>query len=240
MSVNRFDLPVKFDQGGNLRVRNCRDSAARASIREIEPDGYFACNREASLQSRVMRQRLWLLLLLPLLASGCVTHKLWSEKAMDEWNEPAANPNLRLFRDARQDDLLVVYDEYSNRHYTTQARAFFLRQNLKPLDERVRPHFVSTNLAAHLSSVPVFSSVTTNAPELFYAVTTNGGNFTLFSNRLESGSYSLPAYNDGIGRKERIAWTPLTVAADLTIVGGVLAVLCWDALAQSNTSFSAP
>jgi hypothetical protein len=185
-----------------------------------------------------MRQMLRLLLLLPVLASGCVTHKLWSEKTMDEWNEPAASPNLRLFRDARKDDYLVMYDEYSGRHYTTQARAFFLHQNLKPLAQHYRPHFVSTNLTCHLPPVPLLSSVTTNAPELFYAVATNGGNFTLLSNGRESGSYPLPSYNDGIGRMERIAWTPLTVTADLTVVGGVLALICWDALAESNSSFS--
>ena len=187
-----------------------------------------------------MRQMLRLLLWLPVLASGCVTHKLWSEKTMDEWNEPAASPNLRLFRDTRQDDFLVVYDEYSGRHYTTQARAFFLHQNLKPLDEHSRPHFVSTNLSSRLPPVPVFASVTTNAPESYYVVTTNGGNFTLFSNGRESGSYPLPFYNDGIGRVERTAWTPLTVTADLTIVGGVLALICWEGLAQSNASFSVP
>ena len=126
-----------------------------------------------------MRRGLRLLLLLPMLASGCVTHKLWSEKTMDEWNGPATNPNLRLYHDARQDDFLVVYDEYTGRHCTTNTRAFFLYQNLKPLDERSRPHFVSTNLAGQLPPVPVFTSMTTNVAEPFFAVTTNGGNFTL-------------------------------------------------------------
>jgi hypothetical protein len=186
-----------------------------------------------------MRQKLRvLLMLLPVLASGCVTHKLWSEKTLDEWNEPATNPNLRLFHDAQQDDFLVVYDEYSGRHETTRARAYFLYENRKLLSQNHCPHFVSTNLAGHLPPVPVLASVTTNAPGPFYAVTTNGGNFILFSGQREAGSYCMPSYNDGIGRMERIAWTPLTVTADLTIVGGVLALICWDALAQSNYSFS--
>ena len=184
-----------------------------------------------------MRRGLRLLLLLPMLASGCVTHKLWSEKTMDEWNGPASDPKLRLYHDARQDDFLVVYDEYSGRHYTTNTRAFFLNQNLKPLEEHNRPHFVSANLAGGLPPVPVFASVTTNAPGTYYIVSTNGGNFTLYSNGRESASYPLPSYNDGIGRMERIAWTPLTVTADLTVVGGVLALICWEGLAESNASF---
>ena len=178
--------------------------------------------------------------MLPVLASGCVTHKLWSEKTMDEWNEPAADPNLRLFRDAGRGDFLVVYDEFAGRRSIANTRAFFLYQNQKPLDEHNRPHFVSTNLAGSLPPVPVFITVTTNAPDLYYVLTTNGGNFTLFSDGRESGSYPLPFYNDGIGRLERAAWTPLTVTADLTIVGGVLALICWEGLAQSNASFSVP
>ena len=185
-----------------------------------------------------MRQILRLLLLLPVLAGGCVTHKLWSENTMDEWNEPAPNPSLRLFHDEKQADVLVVYDEYSNRHSTTNARAFFLYQNQKPLAQNQRPYFVGTNLASHLPPVPVLSSVTTAPPGAFYAVSTSGGCFTLFSNRLESGAYRLPSYNDGVGRWERTAWTPLTVTVDLTIVGGVLAIICWDGLAQSSTSIS--
>ena len=187
-----------------------------------------------------MQWGLRLLLLVPMLASGCVTHKLWSEKTMDEWNGPTSDANLRLFHDARQDDFLVVYDEYSGRHYTTNTRAFFLHQNAKPLDEHTRPHFVSTNLAGGLAPVPVFASVTAYAPEKYYVVATNVGNFTLFSDRRGSGSFPLPFYNDGIGRLERIAWTPLTVTADLTIVGGFLALICWEGLAQSTATVSVP
>ena len=122
-----------------------------------------------------MRQRLRLLLMLPVLASGCVTHKLWSEKTMDEWNEPAPNPHLRLFHDDKQADVLVVYDEYSSRHCTTNTRAFFLYQNQKPLAQNQRPYFVSTRMASQLPPVPVFSSVTANPPESFYAVNTGTG-----------------------------------------------------------------
>ena len=185
-----------------------------------------------------MRRRLWLLLLLPLLTGGCVTHKLWSEKTMDEWNEPAPNPNLRLFHDAGQHDFLVVYDEFENRHSVTNTRAFFLYQNRESLAQYHRPHFVSTNLAEHLPSVPVFSSETAIPQGPFYAVTTNEGNFTIFSGHGESASHPLPLYNDGVGTWERAAWTPLTVTVDLTIIGGFLALICWDALAQSDTSFN--
>ncbi|HEX5397953.1 MAG TPA: hypothetical protein VFY06_02785 [Verrucomicrobiae bacterium] len=188
-----------------------------------------------------MRQRLWLLLLLPVLASGCVTHKLWSEKTLDEWNEPAANPNLRLFQDERRDDVLVVYDEFSNRHSTTNARAYFLAENQKRLARRERPEFVGVKTSKGLTPVPVFHLAPANSPGFYYALTgTNGQSFTLFSGSRTLGTHQLPDYNDGIGPWERTAWTPLTVTADLTIIGGFLALICWDGLSESGTTISGP
>ena len=175
--------------------------------------------------------------IIALLANGCVTHKLWTESKMDEWNEPAANPNLRLFHDEKRDDFLVVYDEYSNRHDTTQARAYFLAKNQKPLAQHCRPNFVSTNSIRHLPAVPVVGLAPASSSNLFYAVaTTNGGSFTIFSGGQPSGPHALPAYNDGVGRWERIAWTPLTVTADTTIIGGVLVLMCWEDLGESKYS----
>ncbi|HEY5041469.1 MAG TPA: hypothetical protein VIK53_05645 [Verrucomicrobiae bacterium] len=178
-------------------------------------------------------------LLLPLLAGGCVTHKLWTDSQLDAWNEPADDPNLRLFRDGRRNDLLVVYDEHSERHNKTRARAFFLFQNQKLLQQANHPHFVNVNSSCGLTSVPVFFSTPTNFPEQFCEVTkTNGQNFTVFSAGQWTVSYQLPVYDDGLGKYERAAWTPLAVTADLTIVGGVLAIWCWRDLGTSGYSIS--
>lgn len=173
-----------------------------------------------------MRPSLRTLLLLPLLASGCMTHKLWTESALDEWNRPADNPSLRLLRDERRDDLLAVYDEYSERHEATQTRAFFLNQNQKLLAQQDRPHFVSVKSVCGLAPVPMFSFAPTNSPEKFYAVTaTNCASFDIFSGGRKISSNQLPTYNDGTGQWERIAWTPVAVTMDLTIIGGVAG--CW-------------
>ncbi len=185
----------------------------------------------------MQRLCLTLWLLLPLLTSGCVTHKLWTESKLDEWDEPAASPNLHLFRDDNRDDFLVVYDEYSDRHYTTKARAFFLNQNQKPLRQHRRPDFANINCSHRLKPMPVSSpDADQSTRPVFWVTTTNGGNFAIYHGSRDLGSYSLPFYNDGDGRMERIAWTPLTVTADLTIIGGVVVIICWDGLAQSNYS----
>jgi hypothetical protein len=165
-------------------------------------------------------------LLLPLLAGGCVTHKLWTESRLDSWNEPADIPALRLFHDEHRQGCLVVYDELSGRADDIRTRAFFLNQNVAPLAQRIRPHFVSADSSRGLTPVPIFFSVPTNAPEFFCTtMKTNGGSFALFSAGQQLGSFELPVYDDGWGRVEKIAWTPLAVTADLTIIGGYLG--CW-------------
>ena len=59
----------------------------------------------------------------------------------------------------------------------------------------------------------------------FYAVaSTNGQAFTLNSAGKELGAYELPVYRDASGRVKQVLLTPVTVAADLTIVGGILAL----------------
>jgi hypothetical protein len=176
-------------------------------------------------------------LLLPLLAGGCVTHKLWTGSQLDAWNEPADNPNLRLFQSERQNDLLVVYDEYSERHDHARTRAFYLFQNQKPSPPGRRPHFVNVNSSNGLVPAPVFFSMPTNFPEKYCAVTeTNSQSFTVFFAGQWMGSYQLPVYDDGLGKYERAAWTPLAVTADLTVVGGVVGVWCWYALGTSGYS----
>lgn len=173
-----------------------------------------------------MRRWLPILLWLPLLAGGCVTHKLWTESEMDEWNEPAGDPNLRLFRAERQKDVLVVYDEYSERREAIQARAFFLYQNQARLQPRGHPHFVDLDAARGLPPVPLFFSTPANPPELYGVITqTNRGSFAVVSAGRRTGPYVLPMYADGWGRVEKIAWTPFAVTADVTIVGGVLGCL---------------
>jgi hypothetical protein len=169
------------------------------------------------------RQALAIVLLLPLLTCGCVTHKLWTESQMDEWNEPAGNPNLRVFHDEQKNDLLVTYEEFSDRNETDHARAFYLYKNEKRLQAQHRPHFVSLSASHGLKPVPLFFNTPTNPPDLYcMTAETNRASFTIFSAGKPADSCDLPMYDDGWGRFERIGWTPFAVTADLTIIGGYL------------------
>lgn len=157
---------------------------------------------------------------------GCATNALWNKTALDAWNEPADTANLRLYRASKQKDVLVVYDEYSERSDRTYTRAYWLGKNQKQVQERLRPHFVSVEVARGLSPVPIFpaqNSIARNSAPVFYAIASmNGQLFTIYSNNQTANSHELPAYNDGKGLAARIVLTPVTVVADITIVGGYL------------------
>src|ERR1051325_6763311 len=62
-------------------------------------------------------------LLLLVFGSGCVTYQMWDTAAFDAYNEPAGDPRLRIYR-APRDELLVVYQEYSERKNCVRPRAF--------------------------------------------------------------------------------------------------------------------
>jgi hypothetical protein len=177
-----------------------------------------------------------LLLLLPLLGSGCVTHHLWTESHLDEWNQAAGDPHLRLFEDQSRHDLLVVYDEYSDRHETTRTRAYLLQQNEPQLGRHSRPRFVSVNCSQGLPAVPIFGTQPVIPPGRTYAVSaTNSPSFTVFSGGGKAGTdHELPVYNDGVGRAERIALTPVTATMDATIIGGAVGVAWLYLLADSG------
>jgi hypothetical protein len=151
-----------------------------------------------------------------------MTHKLWTESALDSWNEPAPAVGLKLFRDEPQHRVLVVYDEYSERLEIIQTRAYFLKDGQTTNVIGIAPKFVNPKICKHLPAVPVYFSAPTNSPPAFYAVAeTNNPAFTIFSANKLAWTFSLPLYNDGTGRWKRIALTPVAATIDTSIVGAV-------------------
>ena len=170
-------------------------------------------------------QWLTIVLWLPLLTGGCATEALWNKTQLDAWNEPADNSKLQLFDADQQKDFLVIYEEFSERHDSTRTRAFFLNRNEKRVEQGRKPHFVSAQRSRDLSPIPVQQTLplsNTNFPPTVYAViSTNTQSFTIYSSERRT-NHDLPVYNDGWGRIDRIALTPVAVVADLTIIGGCL------------------
>ncbi|MEJ0088329.1 MAG: hypothetical protein WDM80_01010 [Limisphaerales bacterium] len=175
---------------------------------------------------KLRRTALILFFLPPLIfGSGCATRALWDNGGLEACREPANPANLHLFESKQKNDLLVVYDEYSERSDKIKTRAYWLNENRTQSDQNRAPHFVNTSLIHDLPSIPVFHSVPRETNELlaFYAViATNQQSFKLYYDNREIGSHSLPIYNDGRGKFEKTALTPVAVTADLTIVGCLL------------------
>jgi hypothetical protein len=170
------------------------------------------------------------LLLLPLpalLLGGCATHALWEADRFARYYEPANPSRLALFQDKSGDKVLVQYNEVIEGEEAVQPRAYWLNENAQPVKHPFRPTFVSPPAAQKMTPIPLVESpalVVTTTPGLCAVVATNGQDFTLYSGERKISDYELPVYRDASGRTKQILLTPLAVVADLTIVGGVLAV----------------
>ena len=120
----------------------------------------------------------------------------------------------------------------------------WLNENQPRVDQQRAPHFINTHLTGNLPSVPVFYESTSNETDLtrtlYAVVATNNQSFTLYSGTHQIGSHDLPVYNDGKGRVEKIALTPVATTADLTIIGGYLGCIYIYALAQPGCSVPFP
>jgi hypothetical protein len=186
--------------------------------------------------------RAFLPLLLLTFGSGCATSALWNNPNLEDCKEPASPVNLHLYDAQQKNDLLVVYDEYSERSDKTHTRAYWLNENQSRVDQLRAPHFINANLAGNLPSVPVFygsiSNETNLAQTLYAIVATNNQSFTLYSGDRAIGAHDLPVYNDGRGRVEKVAMTPIAVTADLTIIGGYVGCYFIYGLGESGYSMT--
>ena len=165
-------------------------------------------------------------------SSGCATSALWQEGQFARFHEPARPPNLHLFYSAHRASVLVQYDESNEGNESIRQRAYWLKPGHDPEKNLGKPRFVSVDAAQDLSPIPVVDSPATAPPGIpgYYAVAgTKDSGFSLRSGEQTVGSYELPVYKDASGRTKQVLLTPLTVVADLTIIGGVTVVLCWPA-----------
>ncbi len=163
-----------------------------------------------------------------LLGNGCVTHKLWQEKA---FNEPAPNPNLRLFHAEQKRDVLVAYDEIPDPSTKVRRRAYYLYEfSMKPTFAR-KPSFVDPQRTNHLQEItlvaaPASASYSPNTN--LYAITeSNGTSFTLNSEGRQLSSHELPVYPSGLHRGTQIALTPAAVFADTVMACSIIGLIVW-------------
>ena len=133
---------------------------------------------------------------------GCVTQKLWEQKAFDGFNEPAPRANLQVSRCTN--DWLVQYDEVNEDSSRIRRRAYLLYSN----EQRVRGH-----KAPDFVTGPVATSGAVRA-----VISDGGRDFMLYDGEMLVGTYELPVYPKPSGRVKQILLTPLAVVADVAIV----------------------
>lgn|GEM_PF-6807000 len=71
---------------------------------------------------------------------------------------PAVPNELELFQARDGGDILVVYNEASERRDSVRRRAYYLQANESLIQHRRRPHFVKVSLKNGLEPIPVFDS----------------------------------------------------------------------------------
>lgn len=167
-------------------------------------------------------------MLVLLMLNGCVTRKLWEERA---FRQPATPPNLKLAFDPRRQDVLVCYDEFSDRSFKTRSRAFYLDRNIARLQAGQKPDFVAPSRAANLALVPWQthepSHLVDDAGKLQAVPAGEGSGFRLYSGTKELGEYQLPVYADGMHRTGQVLLTPFAIAADIITVATVVGLIAW-------------
>ena len=169
-----------------------------------------------------------------ILLTGCATSTLWETGQFANYHEPANPANVRLFQTTNSADLLVEYDEARESDERIQRRAYWLEHNFARVRSRRKPQFVSPSQYHALSPIPVANSAVSPEPASIYAIlATNDQSFVLPTINQEKGPYQLPVYTDATGRTKQVLLTPLTVAADFTIIGGYLFMEAWSCGALS-------
>lgn len=162
---------------------------------------------------------------------------LWSDQNYEAFHQPAPNPDLHLYQSEKQNDILVVYKEQSERTERIYTRAYWLNKNQIRVTRESQPVFINKKAARNLPAVPVFDSTTPpngGGIQSFYAVSGTNQSFMLFSGTREVGSYDLPVYDAERPVAEKIALTPITMTADAAIVAAVAGIVLVCLEASSN------
>ena len=165
------------------------------------------------------------------LGSGCATKTLWEEGRFVRFREPALAPNLELFQAENSNKFLITYDEETDEGTHQKRRAFWADITGDPPQNPFRPDFTSTTISRHFRPVPL---VHEPAPRNLSAIATNDSRvFILFKDGQQIWTQPLPVYEDRSGRTKQIALTPVTLVADITIIGGVILFYWLQALGGS-------
>jgi hypothetical protein len=159
--------------------------------------------------------------------SGCTT-ALWEKERFARCHWPANPPNLQLFYSQSARDVLVAYDEQREGDTKIERRAYWAARNRRRIDDERKPSFVSPAKYQNLAEIPLADNGAPPSawPGQWAVFSTNGLSFTLHLANEGPLVHMLPVYYVGSGQRvKQVLLTPLAVAVDATVVGGVAALI---------------
>ena len=172
-----------------------------------------------------------------------LSYKLWSNSDMTSFAEPASEPHLALFANRLGEDVLVQYDETSEKNEQVRRRTYFLEPNAESIAQHKRPRFVDPQAIAAMDPIPqsqTLAGVTNAAPGQTSLATwsANGWEFSLLRKGEVDGPYALPIYRDSNSTVLRVTLTSFAVAGDTVMVGAVAGVVALVVACESRVSVS--
>ena len=169
--------------------------------------------------------RVAILPLFLLLTGGC-TSDLWRDDRFVYYYQPAVPSHLQLYYSAQRKDILVKYDEFTDRSSKIRSRCFWLEPNASRIGRDQPPHFEPAQTSRNLVAVPVIASESDPIPPCPAGLHAVGRSddymFALYDENRRMDNYALPRYKGSTQRLKQVLLTPFAVAVDLTIIDAVV------------------
>lgn len=180
------------------------------------------------------------------MANHTLTGHLWQEQTAPVHYAPSTPPNLKLYQDIQHGDILVEYDELSDKTGQVKHRAYLLDANEERILAAEKPHFVDVHTADHLAIIPVGTNSapgadSTNNILIRAELSPDGQQFTLISVGQSIGPHRLPIYTGSADHFDRFMFTPMTVTGDAVVYGAMVAAIAGvaylEGVAQSGSYY---
>ena len=151
--------------------------------------------------------------------SGCATSAVFNSGPKQF--RPANPPNMAVLKEKDGKRLLVVYDEQSEVYRKPIRRAYWIDPEAEPSSRVEKPVFAEPRRANGLQAIAIGDEPTISG----YSATPDKEDpmaFTLYYDRKKLWRYRLPDYESPRLTLKESALIPFALAADLTIVGGIV------------------
>jgi hypothetical protein len=151
--------------------------------------------------------------------SGCATSAVFNSGPKQF--RPTNPPNMAALQQQDGKRILIVYDEQSEAYRKPVRRAFWIDPQAEPASAVQKPAFVEPR---HAKGLPAIAIADEPSGSGYSAVRDKDDPtaFTLYYDREKLWRYKLPSYESPRLTLTESALIPFALAADLTIVGGIL------------------